>query len=87
MKLTNAKSMVKKGLTVGLLAGAVALAAPAKANAEVVIGVGVAPYVGYHGPIYYGPGYYERLRIEELRRHEAWVRAHERFYYGYRRGW
>ena len=83
MKLTNMKSMLKKGLTVGLLAGAVALAAPAKANAEVVVGVGVgAPYYGYRGP-----GYYERLRIEELRRHEAWVRAHERFYYGYRRGW
>jgi hypothetical protein len=82
MTLTNAKSMLKKGLTVGLLAGAVALAAPAKANAEVVVGVGVAPYYGYRGP-----GYYERLRIEELRRHDAWVRAHEPFQYGYRRGW
>jgi cobalamin biosynthesis protein CbiD len=80
MKLINAKSMLKKGLTVGLLAGAVALAAPTKANAEVVVGVGI------RAPYYNRAGYYERLRIEEARRHEAWVRAHERFY-GYRRGW
>ena len=81
MKLTNVKSIVKKGVTVGLLAGAVALAAPAKANAEVVVGIGV------RAPYYNRAGYYERLRIEEARRHEAWVRAHERFYHGYRRGW
>jgi hypothetical protein len=81
MKLSNGKTMLKKVITVGLLAVAVALASPAKANAAVVVSVG-APYYGYG---YYGrPGYYERLRIEEARRHEAWVRAHERFYYGYR---
>ena len=80
MKLMNVKSMLMKGATVGLLAGAVAMAAP-KANAEVVVAVGV------RAPYYNRAGYYERLRIEEARRHEAWVRAHERVYYGYRRGW
>ena len=81
MKLAKVKSMLVKGVTVGLLAGAVVMAAPAKANAAVVIGVGVgAPYYGR-------PGYYERLRIEEARRHAEWVRAHERdrYCYGYRR--
>jgi cobalamin biosynthesis protein CbiD len=81
MKLMNLKSMLKKGVTAGLLAGAVALAAPTKANAEVVVGIGV------RAPYYNRACYYERLRIEEARRHEAWVRAHERSYYGYRRGW
>jgi hypothetical protein len=81
MKLMNVKSMLMKGATIGLLAGAVAMVAPAKANAEVVVAVGV------RAPYYNRAGYYERLRIEEARRHEAWVRAHERFYYGYRRGW
>jgi hypothetical protein len=79
MKLANVKSMMMKGVTVGLLAGAVALAAPAKANAATfVIGVG-APYYGR-------PGYYERLRIEEARRHAEWVRAHEYHRYAYGRG-
>jgi len=81
MKLAKVKSMLVKGVMVGLLAGAVVMAAPAKANAAVVIGVGVgAPYYGR-------PGYYERLRIEQARRHAEWVRAHERdrYRYGYRR--
>ena len=86
MTIKNVKAMMVKGVTVGLLAGAVVLAAPAKANAEVVVGVGFgAPY---HGAPYYGrAGYYERLRIEEARRHAEWVRMHERdrYYYGYRR--
>jgi hypothetical protein len=66
MKLTSVKSMLVKGVTVGLLAGAVALAAPAKANAEVVVGVGFGPHYaygygpGYYGRGYYGPGYYDR---------------------------
>jgi len=85
MKLTSVKSMLVKGVTVGLLAGAFALAAPAKANAQVVVGVGV----GY--PRYvYGPDYYARLRFEDARRHDEWVRAHEfhpyvrPYAYGYR---
>jgi hypothetical protein len=80
MKLANVSSMLVKSVTVGLLAGAVALAAPAKANAEVVVGIGVrAPYYGR-------AAYYERLRIEEARRHAAWVRAHEFHPYAYGRG-
>jgi hypothetical protein len=80
MKLANVKPMLRKGVTVGLLAGAVMMAAPAKANAAVVVGV------GFGAPYYGRVGYYERLRIEEARRAE-WVRAHERdrYVYGYRR--
>jgi hypothetical protein len=79
MKLANMKSMVMKGVTVGLLAVAVVMAAPAKAEAATfVIGVG-APY-------YNRAGYYERLRIEEARRHAEWVRAHECRPYVYGRG-
>jgi hypothetical protein len=57
MKITNIKAMMVKGVTVGLLAGAVALAAPAKANAAVVVGVGVGGYPYAYG---YAPGYYGR---------------------------
>ena len=72
MKITNVKAMVAKIFTVGLLAGAVVIAAPAKAEAQFGIGVriGPAPYYGpvYRRPIvvappvygfggYYGPGY------------------------------
>jgi len=39
--------------------------------------------VGFGAPYYGRPGYYERLRIEEARRHAEWVRAHERDRYGY----
>jgi hypothetical protein len=60
MKITNVKAMMVKGVTVGLLAGAIALATPAKANAEVVVGVGLGgPHYAYgYAPAYYGPGYY-----------------------------
>jgi hypothetical protein len=84
MKFTNVKAMVIKGVTVGLLAGAFALAAPANAQAEqfaVAVRVG-APY--------YGPDYYARLRVEqERRRHEEWVRAHQfdRYHYDHRSRW
>jgi hypothetical protein len=79
MKLANVESILMKGVTVGLLAGAVVMAAPAKANAAVVVGV------GFGAPYYGRVGYYERLRIEEARRHAEWVRAHERDRYCYRR--
>ena len=81
MKITNVKAMVAKGVTVGLLAGAFVLVAPAKADAQQF---GVAVQVAY--PHYYGPDYYARLRFEQQRRHEEWVRAHEfgRYHYGYR---
>ena len=69
MKITNVKAMVAKMFTVGLLAAAVVIAAPAKAEAQVGIGVriGPAPYFGpvYRRPVvvapaygYYGPAYY-----------------------------
>jgi hypothetical protein len=80
MKITDVQSMIAKGVTVGLVAGALALAAPAKADAQVVVSVGYPHYV-------YGPDYYARLRFEEARRHEAWVRAHEYRPYGYRYGY
>ncbi len=84
MKLTNVKAMFTKVATVGVVAGAIALAAPAKAEAQAVVGVGF----GYSHPgYYYGPDYYARLRREEARRHAEWVRAHERFHYGYRGRW
>ncbi|WP_260736331.1 hypothetical protein [Tunturiibacter lichenicola] len=86
MKITNVKAMVAKGVTVGLLAGAFVLAAPAKANAQ-QFAVGVQVGYPYHG--YYGPDYYARLRFEQERRHAEWVRAHEyqRYHYDHRRGW
>jgi hypothetical protein len=86
MKFTNVKAMVAKGVTVALLAGAFALAAPVKAEAQrFVVGV----QVGYPQRAYYGPDYYARLRYEEARRHEEWVRAHryERYHDDHRRGW
>ena len=100
MKLTNAKSMLKKGLTVGLLAGAVALAPPAKAQAQqFAVGVQLgSPYYVPVQPYYVGPDYYARQRYEEylrqqawaqheaLERHEAWERqqAYDRYAYAYR---
>jgi hypothetical protein len=71
MKLTSVKSMVMKGVTVGLVAGAVALAAPAKAQAQ-QFGVGVqfgSPGYGYVAP----RDYYARQRYEELCRQRAFA--------------
>ncbi len=81
MNIASAKAVVAKVLTVGFLAGAVVLFAPAKAQAqEVFVGN------GFHSR----HRFYERQRIEAYRRHEAFVRErefwrfhHERFY-GYR---
>ncbi|WP_433974504.1 hypothetical protein [Tunturiibacter lichenicola] len=85
MKITNVKAMVAKGVTVGLLAGAFVLAAPAKANAQQFAVV----QVGYPNYRCYGPDYYARLRFEQERRHAEWVRVHEyqRYHYDHRRGW
>ena len=96
MKLTSVKSMMAKGVTVGLLAGAIALAAPAKAEAQ-QFAVGVqfgSPAYGYVAP----GDYYARQRYEEYCRqqarlqHKAWERqqawerqhAYNRYAYGYR---
>ncbi len=53
MKLSNLKAAAAKVFTVGLLAGAVALAAPSKAEAQVAFGVRIGGPVYAHG--YYGP--------------------------------
>jgi hypothetical protein len=84
MKITNVKTMVAKGVAVTLLAGAFALAAPAKANAQEIAVVRFG-YPHYH----YGPDYYARLRFEQERRHAEWVRAHEyaRYHYDHRGRW
>jgi hypothetical protein len=71
MKLTSVKSMVMKGVTVGLIAGAFALAAPAKAQAQ-QFAVGVQ--FGSPGYGYAAPGdYYARQRYEELCRQRAFA--------------
>ena len=67
MKLANVKGMVAKVLTVGFLAGAVVMFAPAKAQAQEVF-IGNGPYARHH--------FYERERIEAFRRREAF-RDHE----------
>jgi len=73
MTSKNVKTMVAKMFTVGFLAAAVVMAAPAKAEAQWGVGVriGPAPYYGpaYHRPIvvapapvygFYGPHFYGR---------------------------
>jgi hypothetical protein len=77
MKISNLKATVAKVFTVGLLAGAVAMAAPQKADAQVSFGVRVGapvygrpayrPYVapapyGYYGH-YAPPRYYHYDRF------------------------
>ena len=71
MKITNVKAMVAKVFTVGLLAAAVVMAAPTKAEAQVAVGVRIG-HGGYYAPVYrrpyvvepapvygyYGPAYY-----------------------------
>jgi hypothetical protein len=90
MKITNVKAMVAKMFTVGLIAAAVAIAAPTKAEAQVSFGihVGAAPYYppaygrpvapvpvyGFYGQSYYGHGY-EFDRREAFERHEAFERS------------
>jgi hypothetical protein len=92
MKITNVKAMVAKGVTVGLLAGAFVLAAPAKADAQqfaVGVQVGYPAYYGHPAYRYYGSDYYARLRFEQERRHAEWVRAHEfdRYHHDHRGRW
>jgi hypothetical protein len=88
MKSANVKAMVAKVMTVGLLAGAFVMAAPAKADAQQF---GAVVEVGYPHYDYSRRDYFERQRIEQerraeferreaIRRHEEWARAHR--YYG-----
>ncbi len=71
MKIPNVKTIIAKVIAVGLLAGAFALAAPTRAQAETFVGV----EVGY--PHHARRDYFEFQRREAFRRHEEWVRAHE----------
>jgi hypothetical protein len=86
MTITNVKAIVAKGVTVGLLACAFVLAAPAKASAQ-QFAVGVQ--VGYPHYDRARRDYYDHLRFEQQRRHDEWVRAHEfgRYHDGYRGHW
>src|ERR1700737_1737261 len=70
MKSTNVKAMVAKAMTIGLLAGAVVLAAPAKAQAQIAVGV----QLGYPQYGYPQRGYYDHERQEAIAQHEAWER-------------
>lgn len=79
MTITNVKAMVAKVMTVGLLAGAVMMAAPAKAQAQ---GFAVGVQVGYPHYGYYPRDRYEFDRRQAFIRHEEWV--HGRRFYGYR---
>jgi hypothetical protein len=90
MKIANVNSMVAKGMLATVVAGALMIASPAKANAE-QFGVGVV--VGYPHRDFDRRDYDRRdfdrrqdfLRHEEWERrqaflrHEEWERAH-RFY-------
>ncbi len=84
MKITNVKAMVAKSVTVGLLAGAFVLAAPANAQQLAVVQVGYP-----NNYRCYGPDYYARVRLEQERRHAEWVRAHEydRYHNDHRGRW
>jgi hypothetical protein len=53
MKIANVKTKVAKFITVGLLAGAFAIAAPSKAQAQVAVRIGPAPR--FYGPVYRRP--------------------------------
>lgn len=57
MKITNVKAMVAKMFTVGVVAAAIVVAAPTKAEAQVRFGVRVGPPVAYYGNGYSNPSY------------------------------
>jgi hypothetical protein len=89
MKATQLKAMIAKVMSVGVVAGVLALAGPAKAEAQAwSVGVQIgAPVYGYAAPAYgyahaYGPDYYARQRYERERRaaferRQAWLRQQE----------
>jgi hypothetical protein len=85
MKSTNVKALVAKVMTVGLLAGAFVMAAPAKADAQQF---GAVVAVGYPHYDYSRRDYVEFQRREAIRRHDEWVRHEEWLrahrYYGWR---
>jgi len=80
MQITTVKAMVAKVLMAGFVAGALVMAAPAKASAQEVI---------VRGPVY-APvafGYDRCYRDRAIVRHEEWERSQRRFVHDqYRRG-
>jgi hypothetical protein len=74
MKLTNVRATVAKAMTIGLLAGAFALVAPVKAQAQ-AFAFGVE--VGHPGYDVYRHDRFDHIRAEEFRRHEEFVRRQE----------
>jgi len=98
MKISNVKAMLVKAAMVGVVAGAFAMVATAKAEAQ-GISVGVQFGRPAYGGGYYESryDYYERLRFEQARReaferqqaylrHEQWEREHS-FHGYYGRDW
>jgi hypothetical protein len=88
MKVMNVKAMVAKVMTVGLLAGAFAVVAPVKADAQ---GFAVGVQVGYPRYDYSRRDYYDHLRFEEAPRaafirQQEWER-HQAFLYRHDRYW
>jgi len=82
MRIQNVKAMVTKVVTLGLLAGAFAMAAPVKAQAQ-EYGVRVQ----FGNPYY--RNHYDHIRVEEYRRHDDWAYSHPYSthpYGGYRHG-
>ena len=79
MKLTDGKALVGKVMAIGLVAGAMAFAAPARAQAQgFAVGVQFGPAFRYDGRRdVYAQERYERERAE-IARQEAWQR-HEAF--------
>jgi hypothetical protein len=78
MTIPNVKAIVAKMMTVGLLAGAFALAVPVKAQAETFVSVGVGYPHYVVRPAFFNFEQREAIRRhEEFVRHEEWVRAHE----------
>jgi hypothetical protein len=84
MKRMNVKAMVVKGMMIGLLAGAVAIAMPAKAQAQEFVVRGPAVAVAFEHPRYNYSHFdtFQFQRREAIRRteirHEERLRA-ERF--------
>ncbi len=76
MKVQSMQGTVAKLLTAGFLAGAVALAVPATANAQEVLFAG-NPHPVLAGYYHDRRFEYDRFRAGEFRRHEEWRR--ERF--------
>src|SRR5690348_8244351 len=79
---TQIKSMLKKTMAIGLVAGAVALTGTVKAEAQqwavgVQFGAPVYGYAPAYGPDYYARNRYERERREAFERRQAWLRQRE----------